>query len=262
MRNTTMMPPAIATLSRRSRSQAIWPSDRPSMASLLTPLSTASGAAAAVEDSIGAVISYSPANQHAASAARRRHAEAEHIPLTGRVYQLAWSAPAQGPGRSAIVTESRSFATDRKIGGAVCRAPPVPYLMPCLRRISSTSPRSSSAAGALPGLARLAGVVATGVLAPAAGSSSCLLLLPFRRPSSGIPPVDIFLMIRRPPRSTLFPYTTLFRSRQPERVALDLHLGAPHGVAAHNGTVPRSEEHTSELQSLRHLVCRLLLEKK
>src|SRR2546422_2902204 len=83
-----------------------------------------------------------------------------------------------------------------------------------------------------------------------------------------------FLMIRRPPRSTLFPYTTLFRSlAEPERMDRDLvrahllvHLGRllrverpeprpPRGVA-------RSEEHTSELQSRLHLVCRLLLEKK
>src|SRR5687768_18235030 len=66
-------------------------------------------------------------------------------------------------------------------------------------------------------------------------------------------------MIRRPPRSTLFPYTTLFRStREGEPVTdLDPYLGA----AAHV-EVGRSEEHTSELQSRLHLVCRLLLEKK
>src|SRR5215216_1766678 len=68
-----------------------------------------------------------------------------------------------------------------------------------------------------------------------------------------------FLMIRRPPRSTLFPYTTLFRSprREPEP-------GGPHGVRqADRRLAPRrSEEHTSELQSPDHLVCRLLLEKK
>src|SRR5258705_8893345 len=80
-------------------------------------------------------------------------------------------------------------------------------------------------------------------------------------------------MIRRPPRSTLFPYTTLFRSH-----------GLEHGRRGHQGPalplrrcaaatahprrhheaeeLDRSEEHTSELQSLRHLVCRLLLEKK
>src|ERR1035438_6731559 len=65
-----------------------------------------------------------------------------------------------------------------------------------------------------------------------------------------------FLMIRRPPRSTLFPYTTLFRS---ETHAMFVEIGCCLG------SVPfefRSEEHTSELQSLRHLVCRLLLEKK
>src|SRR5258705_8658968 len=70
-------------------------------------------------------------------------------------------------------------------------------------------------------------------------------------------------MIRRPPRSTLFPYTTLFRSPAASIVAPG-HRAARHGAAY--GTVPsaatRSEEHTSELQSLRHLVCRLLLEKK
>src|ERR1039458_2055412 len=63
-------------------------------------------------------------------------------------------------------------------------------------------------------------------------------------------------MIRRPPRSTLFPYTTLFRSNRPAG------LGAGFGHQRRNGLVGRSEEHTSELQSLRHLVCRLLLEKK
>src|SRR5262245_65348867 len=72
-----------------------------------------------------------------------------------------------------------------------------------------------------------------------------------------------FLMIRRPPRSTLFPYTTLFRSRPHRQIRRGRDGGdrrrlevapSPHGC--------RSEEHTSELQSLRHLVCRLLLEKK
>src|SRR5437899_5966462 len=72
-----------------------------------------------------------------------------------------------------------------------------------------------------------------------------------------------FLMIRRPPRSTLFPYTTLFRSRIGEIhggvIAVD---GNPGPGNIHGRRVERSEEHTSELQSLRHLVCRLLLEKK
>src|SRR2546430_13642587 len=66
-------------------------------------------------------------------------------------------------------------------------------------------------------------------------------------------------MIRRPPRSTLFPYTTLFRSRHQRREAMrrvDVHLQRAE-VA-----VVRSEEHTSELQSQSNLVCRLLLEKK
>src|SRR5689334_24864127 len=97
-------------------------------------------------------------------------------------------------------------------------------------------------------------------------------------------------MIRRPPRSTLFPYTTLFRSdrlvgeepredqhpsrdavlahvhRRGSREALELLPGPGLRVrerpAAHEGRPPRSEEHTSELQSQFHLVCRLLLEKK
>src|SRR3989449_3837597 len=99
-------------------------------------------------------------------------------------------------------------------------------------------------------------------------------------------------MIRRPPRSTLFPYTTLFRSHfggladiqqvealekmipdlRPDAVVLsgDLSQRARHGefqrarafVSVATQTAPRSEEHTSELQSRLHLVCRLLLEKK
>src|SRR5438045_8002261 len=66
-----------------------------------------------------------------------------------------------------------------------------------------------------------------------------------------------FLMIRRPPRSTLFPYTTLFRSR-----ARGSAPSCPGAGPADDPSRARSEEHTSELQSLRHLVCRLLLEKK
>src|SRR6266581_8601477 len=65
-----------------------------------------------------------------------------------------------------------------------------------------------------------------------------------------------FLMIRRPPRSTLFPYTTLFRSLYP--LARD-HMAFPELL---DQGLERSEEHTSELQSPVHLVCRLLLEKK
>src|SRR3712207_8344940 len=87
-----------------------------------------------------------------------------------------------------------------------------------------------------------------------------------------------FLMIRRPPRSTLFPYTTLFRSHvdQGARVGAgrvvvpghgavgpDLRLELEQVVVVHQPEVDlRSEEHTSELQSRQYLVCRLLLEKK
>src|SRR2546422_7402380 len=71
-------------------------------------------------------------------------------------------------------------------------------------------------------------------------------------------------MIRRPPRSTLFPYTTLFRSRFPDGSAGELEIIRHPGAAAivPCASDPRSEEHTSELQSRLHLVCRLLLEKK
>src|SRR3712207_8965636 len=89
-----------------------------------------------------------------------------------------------------------------------------------------------------------------------------------------------FLMIRRPPRSTLFPYTTLFRShdrRDQHEVRQDRAdrrgggaLRRPHAQAGRAGdrldardhSAERSEEHTSELQSRQYLVCRLLLEKK
>src|SRR5689334_24633355 len=70
-----------------------------------------------------------------------------------------------------------------------------------------------------------------------------------------------FLMIRRPPRSTLFPYTTLFRSLR-QRCRRDLHRHDPRYARRAGGAADRSEEHTSELQSQFHLVCRLLLEKK
>src|SRR3712207_7311305 len=85
-------------------------------------------------------------------------------------------------------------------------------------------------------------------------------------------------MIRRPPRSTLFPYTTLFRSWQAGRpIAAGTFVADVHGLAArlpqsrhvvnacadrYRFAVGRSEEHTSELQSRQYLVCRLLLEKK
>src|SRR5690242_21570989 len=89
-------------------------------------------------------------------------------------------------------------------------------------------------------------------------------------------------MIRRPPRSTLFPYTTLFRSAKGKVVATEVYLNvsikdgsggrypnrldrvlkAQSSLARVGGQLPRSEEHTSELQSHVNLVCRLLLEKK
>src|SRR3712207_9399360 len=93
--------------------------------------------------------------------------------------------------------------------------------------------------------------------------------------------IDIFffLMIRRPPRSTLFPYTTLFRSKLLGNLAADherqvVLRGLPHNPTTEmdlalwalaqevQGDPARSEEHTSELQSRQYLVCRLLLEKK
>src|SRR3712207_8816371 len=91
--------------------------------------------------------------------------------------------------------------------------------------------------------------------------------------------VAFLLMIRRPPSSTLFPYTTLFRSRPRRRAPrrrpdplrqLLRPAGADGRVRRHRlrrrggprGGLPRSEEHTSELQSRQYLVCRLLLEKK
>src|SRR2546422_6908294 len=96
--------------------------------------------------------------------------------------------------------------------------------------------------------------------------------------------VVFFLMIRRPPRSTLFPYTTLFRSERRRRMRFPQRsfvmrwmvssavIGSDPAVFPDPGSAPggrdarasrmRSEEHTSELQSRLHLVCRLLLEKK
>src|SRR5438552_11831820 len=72
-----------------------------------------------------------------------------------------------------------------------------------------------------------------------------------------------FLMIRRPPRSTLFPYTTLFRSRwRLCAMATMARVIAASPSLSPASRAPRSEEHTSELQSPDHLVCRLLLEKK
>src|SRR2546427_1276552 len=77
--------------------------------------------------------------------------------------------------------------------------------------------------------------------------------------------IFFFLMIRRPPRSTLFPYTTLFRS-EPVLLEKSVDMHGPEVATACKQLMPigigRSEEHTSELQSQSNLVCRLLLEKK
>src|SRR2546426_6802948 len=90
------------------------------------------------------------------------------------------------------------------------------------------------------------------------------------RPPTSTPLFFFFLMIRRPPRSTLFPYTTLFRSqaiellrqlRDAPPLAL-VDLGLPPAPHTPDEGFQRSEEHTSELQSPCNLVCRLLLEKK
>src|SRR5262249_60906541 len=99
---------------------------------------------------------------------------------------------------------------------------------------------------------------------PRTSLSSSSLSLPASSPLPSSPSnlsFFFFLMIRRPPRSTLFPYTTLFRS-----MSFCRHIQAR---AAYLASLPaarpsrlRSEEHTSELQSLTNLVCRLLLEKK
>src|SRR2546430_14921294 len=80
-----------------------------------------------------------------------------------------------------------------------------------------------------------------------------------------VPHLFFFLMIRRPPRSTLFPYTTLFRSRPIRAGGISIMHGAhsmPETIGAVQRIGERSEEHTSELQSQSNLVCRLLLEKK
>src|SRR5687767_15955431 len=78
------------------------------------------------------------------------------------------------------------------------------------------------------------------------------------------PVLFFFLMIRRPPRSTLFPYTTLFRSRgaRRRRHSALMAMGVLKAPMSQVQCRYRSEEHTSELQSLAYLVCRLLLEKK
>src|SRR5689334_24847151 len=86
------------------------------------------------------------------------------------------------------------------------------------------------------------------------------LLFSFPLRSDAVLMFFFFLMIRRPPRSTLFPYTTLFRSRSDRLFspARPWAMASPWSASSE----ARSEEHTSELQSQFHLVCRLLLEKK
>src|SRR6267142_6223757 len=80
---------------------------------------------------------------------------------------------------------------------------------------------------------------------------------------ASLPFFFFFLMIRRPPRSTLFPYTTLFRSPSPPRRQARTFIARSHSASPSTKRARwRSEEHTSELQSHVNLVCRLLLEKK
>src|SRR2546422_10373137 len=97
----------------------------------------------------------------------------------------------------------------------------------------------------------------------------CTVLVPLHHPISFQSLFFFFLMIRRPPRSTLFPYTTLFRSPWLQVIPRSVSALRPGSSAPRHLPVrdtqlahPRSEEHTSELQSRLHLVCRLLLEKK
>src|SRR5437867_8718963 len=82
------------------------------------------------------------------------------------------------------------------------------------------------------------------------------------RPSLPFSPLFFFLMIPRPPRSTLFPYTTLFRSCRPNLGRRSRAVSRSPSSSARSWPKRRSEEHTSELQPPYDLVCRLLLEKK
>src|SRR5438552_13440590 len=89
------------------------------------------------------------------------------------------------------------------------------------------------------------------------------MILPFfALHSFYLSPFFFFLMIRRPPRSTLFPYTTLFRSPAVRWRSSWRRCFSPRCGSIQKSRTTRSEEHTSELQSPDHLVCRLLLEKK
>src|SRR5262249_58118365 len=100
-------------------------------------------------------------------------------------------------------------------------------------------------------------------------STSMCCRVAFPTPPIHHPCVFFFLMIRPPPTSPLFPYTTLFRSQRPPHDSPPPHGSAGSGywgtrrrLSAIRSRPVRSEEHTSELQSLTNLVCRLLLEKK
>src|SRR2546428_4552606 len=110
------------------------------------------------------------------------------------------------------------------------------------------------------------GAIAGGSASALAGGAMSKLFGGGQKAASGGIQGDVFfLMIRRPPRSTLFPYTTLFRSalKQAHAFFLDQNFGCIRSVL--RDLVPvadRSEEHTSELQSRSDIVCRLLLEKK
>src|SRR5205807_10404598 len=104
-------------------------------------------------------------------------------------------------------------------------------------------------------------------LPPTTHSSSLRLALPESSHTydASLAPLFFFLMSRRPPRSTLFPYTTLFRSSGPtgkSHTGRVYHLRPQGSAATARCCTVRSEEHTSELQSPCNLVCRLLLEKK
>src|SRR6266513_2686549 len=93
-------------------------------------------------------------------------------------------------------------------------------------------------------------------------SDGCLVIVNVPEPGAATLHLFFFLMIRRPPRSTLFPYTTLFRSPARCRGCWSPCSPPCPGCSCGSTSGRRSEEHTSELQSRFEIVCRLLLEKK